>query len=65
MIQPCPFCGSLDVSPHRFMQVAATNNVYVGCWQCGAHGPVVKGEVAALEAWNRRAIANPAPVQNP
>lgn len=48
-LEPCPFCGSAEVS------VKTTISVYaVRCDGCGAQGPLVVQHQEAREAWNTR-----------
>lgn len=63
LIDPCPFCGSSNVS----LRVVSLGMV-VNCGQCGTDGPfksrrykdhelsTTENEIAAVNAWNNRAM---------
>ncbi|MEE0145942.1 MAG: Lar family restriction alleviation protein [Senegalimassilia anaerobia] len=50
-LEPCPFCGSEDVTCERFEDV-----YYVECLSCGAKVESYNGAEAAVACWNARAI---------
>lgn len=53
--QPCPFCGSMDVTSEVNDK---KGKAYIFCELCGAIGPVCKGKGAvprSVESWNKRA----------
>lgn len=43
---PCPFCGSLAITPENF---------HLCCIHCGAEGPDADNREGRAAAWNRRA----------
>lgn len=49
-IDPCPFCGSKDVAPHKGEYGAQ----YVECMTCQAFGPSADTRPKAIAAWNCR-----------
>lgn len=58
----CPHCDSDSLEVYRFMQVARTDQRYVWCRCCDAHGPIGNGAAHAVELWNwRRAARAPGP----
>ena len=50
-LNPCPFCGSEDVTCDRLEDV-----YYVECWDCGAKIESYNGMEDAVAGWNARAI---------
>lgn len=50
-LEPCPFCGSDDVTCDRLEGV-----YYVECWDCSAKIESYNGAEDAIEGWNARAI---------
>ena len=50
-LNPCPFCGSEDVTCNRLEDV-----YYVECWDCGAKIESYNGMEDAVAGWNARAI---------
>lgn len=50
-LNPCPFCGSEDVTCDRLEDV-----YYVECWDCGAKVESYNGLEDAVAGWNARAI---------
>lgn len=56
----CPFCGSADVKSLFDGSLA-----WGYCTRCSAEGPICDDEPAAIEAWNHRAAATPAPEPDP
>lgn len=52
--QPCPFCGSTNVTSEVDNK---RGKAYIFCVLCGAIGPVCKGKAAlsrSVDAWNER-----------
>lgn len=53
-LQPCPFCGSDQVSPSYATNVDNVVSVrFVECEDCAACGPTDPHEPKAIAAWNR------------
>lgn len=50
-LEPCPFCGSEDVTCERFEDVH-----YVECLSCNAKVETYNGLEDAVAGWNARAI---------
>ena len=50
-LEPCPFCGSDDVTCDRLEGV-----YYVECWDCSAKIESYNGLEDAVAGWNTRAI---------
>ncbi|QCJ70466.1 hypothetical protein C9446_11760 [Providencia heimbachae] len=49
-IQPCPFCGSENITleSHSYRTW-----FYIQCHSCGAKGPEVNDKQTAITAWNK------------
>lgn len=52
LLQPCPMCGSANVSSEYD---AYSYSHLTGCDSCGVCGPWCESKDAAIAAWNRRA----------
>lgn len=52
-LEPCPFCGSTDVSLH--FDDITFSVYYVFCDNCYAEGGYRAHRVDAVKAWNNRA----------
>ena len=51
-LNPCPFCGSADVSVDAIESVLSRWSVW--CSACHTEGPNSPSVHAAAESWNRR-----------
>lgn len=61
-LNPCPFCGSNEISPHT------GNRFWVACLTCWAEGPSADTQAEAAERWNQRyaePVANAVMQTNP
>ncbi|WP_371931286.1 Lar family restriction alleviation protein [Roseovarius sp. MMSF_3350] len=48
-IEPCPFCGSVDLDRDKWRK-------YIECKSCGCYGPDAIWPGTATSAWNTRAL---------
>ncbi len=58
-LKPCPFCGET----YRLDQYQDDSHLWgVGCLMCGATINQRRENADAIAAWNRRAPADPVPI---
>lgn len=50
LLEPCPFCGSYDVSPTRI----GFDQQSISCNDCDSYGPERENPESAIAAWNKR-----------
>lgn len=60
-MERCPYCDGVNLEVYRPMQVAATNEHYVWCHGCDAHGPIGDGPAEAIRFWNFQSARTPGP----
>lgn len=48
----CPYCSSDDVNIDEDLEFDSDVHYYVSCYQCGASGPRMTTEEAAISSWN-------------
>ena len=58
-LKPCPFCGA---KPRTFIE--PDGGCHIRCWFCGSAHAFGWTEKKAAEKWNRRAIADVAPIKH-
>lgn len=76
-LKPCPFCGGkayLETNHRAFINAQTTRVAFVRCLNCNArtqrielakYGKTshsIEAENEAVQAWNRRATANPSEI---
>jgi len=53
-LKDCPFCGHKLRESNISHYNLAGKRYYIVCPKCACHGPNVRSEKGAIEAWNKR-----------
>lgn len=54
LLEPCPFCGSYDVSRTSEFGIKSNELYWIDCQYCQAEGPTNHDRSVAIAAWNTR-----------